>query len=483
MVGLTAASSVNARTLDHHLLSGIAWTAVGKWSSQVLSWASLLVVARLLSPSDFGLVGMAAIYLGLVQNLSEFGFGSAIIALPDLTGEQVAQLNTMAVLCGVAGFGLSCAVALPLGEFFHSRQLPAVVAAMASTFLLLGFRTVPCSLLQKEMRFRLLSIMEAIPAGVQALSTLAFAALGLHYWALVLGNIVNAAAATALSLAWRPHAFAGPRLESIRQALRFSRHLLVGRLAWYGYSNADFLAAGRLLGQASLGAYILAWNFSILILDQTTVLVGRITPTFFSAVQTEQATLRRYLGNLTGGLALITFPATIGLGLVAPEFVRITLGPRWEGVVVPLRLLAFSASFRSVTTLLSQVLTVLGETSFLMWNNILGLVLLPTAFFIGSRWGTAGIAWAWILGYPFVALPLYWRTFRGINMPLREYFAAIRAPLNACAALVATVAPLRWALSSRGRPEIRFGLEVLAGATAYVLMMNFHRNRNAFFRG
>ena len=478
------ASFVEAGRLDHHLLGGLAWTAAGKWSSQILYWASLLAVARLLSPSDFGLVGMAAIYLGLVQTFSEFGFGLAIITLQDLTDEQVEQINAMALLFGVVGFGLSCAVARPLGTFFHSRQLPAVVVAMGTTFVLSGFRTVPYSLLQKEMRFKLLSIMETSQAVAQALSTLAFAALGLHYWALVLGNIVNAATATALPFSWRPRGFARPRLESMRQALRFSRHLMVARLAWYGYSNADFLVAGRTLGEAPLGAYVLAWNFANVILDQTTALVGRITPAFFSAVQTEHAALRRYLRSLTEGLALVTFPATIGLGLVAPEFVRITLGPKWEGVVTPLRLLTFYASFRSITTLLGQVLTVLGETSFIMWNNISALVLLPTAFLIGSRWGTAGIAWAWILGYPFVALPLYWRTFRGINMQVREYFGAIRAPLNACAALAAAVVVLRWALNSRGLPAIRFSLEVLAGATAYVLiMMTFYRNRIAVFWG
>jgi teichuronic acid exporter len=484
MLPSAAASSMNAGRLDLRLLGGIAWTATGKWSGQILNWASLLVVARILVPSDFGLVGMAAIYLGLVQTFSEFGVGSAIIALRDLTGEQVAQLNAMALLFGVAGFGLSCAAARPLGVFFHSPQLPAVVVAMGSTFVFLGFRTVPCSLLQREMRFKLLSTMEATQAIAQALGTVAFAAVGFHYWALVLGNIVNAATGAALPLVWRPHRFAWPRFESIRQALRFSWHLLVARLAWYGYSNADFLVAGRLLGSASLGAYLLAWNLANIILDQTSALVSRITPAFFSAVQTEHAALRRYLRNLTGGLALVTFPATIGLGLVAPEFVRLALGPKWEGVVAPLRLLAFCMSFRSITALLGQVLTVVGETSFVMWNNLAALVLLPAAFFIGSRWGTAGIAWGWILAYPIVVLPLYWRTFRRINIQLREYFATIRAPLNGCAAMAAIVVLLRWALDSRGLQVIRFGLEVLVGATAYVLtVIAFDRNRIAVFWG
>src|SRR3989440_12260898 len=111
---------VEARALDRSLVRGVAWTARAKWASQALSWISWLIVARLLSPEDYGLVGMAAIYLGLITLLSEFGLGTAVLAVRELSVGQLGQLNGLAVLLGLAGLLTSCAVAIPLGRFFHA---------------------------------------------------------------------------------------------------------------------------------------------------------------------------------------------------------------------------------------------------------------------------------------------------------------------------------------------------------------------------
>ena len=122
----TPASSVPIDTvvMDKHLMGGIAWTAAAKWSSQILTWLCLLIVARLLVPSDFGIVGVAGVYLGLVAVFSEFGFGSAIITLRDLTVDEIAQINTFSAISGTIGFLVSCALATPIGWFFRSPELP-----------------------------------------------------------------------------------------------------------------------------------------------------------------------------------------------------------------------------------------------------------------------------------------------------------------------------------------------------------------------
>src|SRR2546425_8629430 len=108
--------------------------------------------------------------------------------------------------------------------------------------------------------------------------------------------------------------------------MTFSRHIIVGRLAWYVYSNADFLVAGRILGKVALGLYEVGWNLANVPIEKITSLVGQVTPAVFSAVQRDHAALRRYLLRVTEGLALITFPASLGLALVAPDFVLLTLG-------------------------------------------------------------------------------------------------------------------------------------------------------------
>lgn len=474
---------MDAATMDKHLAEGIAWTAGAKWSSQILSWASMLIVARVLLPSDFGLVGMAVVYLSFMEKFSEFGFGSAVITLRDLTDDQIRQINTFSVLLGAAGFAVSCGAAIPLAWFFRTPRLAAVVVAMSTAFVMAGFRTVSYSLLQRDLRFRLLSILETVTALAQALGTLALALFGFGYWALVLGTILGAAVSTGLNVAWCPRGFARPRFGSIRHALKFSWQILIARLAWNFYSDADFLVAGRVLGTAPLGAYTFAWNLATMPVEKVSTLVGRVTPAFFSAVQTECAALRRYLRAITEVLALITLPATLGLALTAREFVTLVLGRKWLGAIAPLQLLAVYASFRSLTTLLPQVLTAVQETRFVMRNTLAAALLLPTAFYVGSRWGTAGIAWAWIIAYPFIAVPLYQRTFRLIGMSLTEYLAAVRPAMEGSIAMVVLVGVLKWASPSEWPLYLRFGLEVLSGALVYLLYVSgFHSDRIRAFK-
>ena len=120
----------------------------------------------------------------------------------------------------------------------------------------------------------------------------------------------------------------------------------MARISFSLYSDADFLVAGRVLGATALGAYTFAWNLATLPVEKVTVLVGQVTPAVFSANQADLGGLQRYLLTLTEGIALVTFPVTIGLGLLAPEFVALVLGERWSGVAAPLEVLAFYGSIR-----------------------------------------------------------------------------------------------------------------------------------------
>jgi O-antigen/teichoic acid export membrane protein len=468
-----AASSVPIDTvvMDKQLVGGIAWTAAAKWSSQILTWLCLLIVARLLTPSDFGIVGVAGVYLGLVAVFSEFGFGSAVITLRDLTVDEIAQINTFSAIAGAIGFIVSCALAAPIGWFFRALALPAVIVVMSTNFLIAGFRTVPSSLLQREFKFKRLSLIDTIAAVTQSLCVLLLAWKGAAYWSLALGSVIATLVSTTLNVISRPSGFARPRLKSIAHALNFSWRVLVARLSWSLYSDADFVVAGRVLGATALGAYTFAWNLATLPVEKVTGLVGQVTPAFFSANQADLGGLRRYLLTLTEGIALITFPVTIGLGLLAPDFVSLALGERWSGVVAPLQVLAFYGSIRSVSALLGPLLTAMRETRFLMWINVVAVILMPSAFYFGSRWGPAGIAWGWIFAYPLVALPLYVRTFRRIGMSVPKYLVALRPALDGSLSMVLAVNVLKWTIPAGWPLYIRFAMEVTGGAAAYLIVL------------
>jgi O-antigen/teichoic acid export membrane protein len=470
-------STPDLRNLDKILVRGVAWTAAAKWLTQLFTWGTTVVVARLLLPSDYGLVGMAAIYINLFTLFSEFGIGTAVVTLQDLTDDQVSQLNTLSLFVGFIGFLASVAAAIPLGKFFHAPNLPLVVGVLSGGFIVSSIRTVPYSLLQKELRFKLLAVIEGMQGIVQALVTLLLAFRGFGYWALVLGILSFSVTPTALVLIWRRQGFAFPKFSSIRKAVHYSRHILIGRLCWASFNDSDFIVAGRVLGQAPLGVYTLAWTLAHTPLEKLTTLVNRVTPSVFATIQADPDALRRYLRNITGVMALFIFPATIGMALVAPEFVPLVLGPKWIGVVLPLQVLVLHALVRSNVILLTPLLNVIGEERLVMWNSVVAMIILPISFYIGSRWGTVGVAAGWVVVYPVTQIPLFSRIFRRIHLPRSEYLASMWPALSGCAAMSIAIAVLK-SVSSDSLPLYgRLVAEILLGVLAYgMALLLFHRN-------
>jgi PST family polysaccharide transporter len=477
--------AASAARLDRSLVHGIAWTAALKWVSQVLSWASTIIIARLLTPSDYGLVGMATVYIGLVQLVNEFGLGAAIVQQRDLTRDQLARLGGLSLLLGVVLTLLSLAMAGVIARFFGEPAVRWVVMALSVTFFTTAFQVLPRALLNRDLRFPRLALLDGTEAVAITIGTLACAVLGLGYWALVLGNIGGRLVATGLAVSWRPHPLAWPRdLRSLTREITFGGHVVVSRVAWYAYNNADAAVVGRLLGSAALGAYSIGWTIASIPVDRVSAMVMRVTPGVFSAVQHDLAALRRYVLGISEGLALVTFPASVGLALVADDFVAVVLGQKWIAAVMPLRLLALYGGFRSLTTLLPQVLFTVGQSRRSMQFNLLAAVVLPLAFIVGSRWGPAGVAAGWVVAYPLVVIPFFYRAaFRALELPTRDYFRALWPATSATLAMTAVVLAAEVALAGRLAPVPELAVLVLGGAATYGATLWWrHRRRLEAFR-
>ena len=470
-------AEVEPNSLDRSMVRAVAWNAAAKWVTQALSWASTIIVARLLTPSDYGLVGMAGVYLSLAALIGQAGIGDAILALRDLTRRQIAELNTVALLIGAALVGVSYGVAGPLATFFSSPQLRLVVIVAGSTYIINSLQVVPSALLQKELRFKLLSILESVRTLIQVLVTIGLALLGFGYWSLVYGTVVGSVATTLLMLFARPHPFAWPTFRALGRELRFSGHLMISGAAWYLYTEADFLVAGRVLGAAPLGDYTVAWNISSAPIEKIGNLITRVTPAFFAAVKHDLPELRRYVLRLTEILSYVTVPASIGIALLADLIVPVVLGPKWMGVIGPLRLLGIFVAYRSLNTIITKVLTVVGDTSFVMWTTFAAAVIMPVSFFVGSRWGTNGIAAAWVVMYPVITIPVYWRMFRRIGMTAGEYFSSVLPAVHASLLMAAVVLFSRWTSSALSSP-LRLVLLVIVGVLTYgAALLLFYRQR------
>lgn len=475
-------SDQESTDLDKAMVQGFAWTAGLKWGAQILSWAATLIVARILTPEDYGLIGMAAVYFGLARMMSDVGLGTAVVTQQDLTEEQIAETNSLCVLLGVAAFLISCLASIPLATFFREPDLRWVVVVMSVSFLMSGFQTVPKALLQRDLKFRLLGIIEGLQITLQSGSMVVLAILGLGYWTLVLGAVIGAFVATGLLLVKGRHSFERPSYSSLKSELSFGWHVLMTRLSWYVISNSDFLIAGRVLGRASLGAYSIAWTLATIPLERINEIVSRVTYPVFSAVQKDRAALRRYLLVLTEGLSFLIWPLACGLALVANEFVLVVLGQKWEAAITPLRILALSTTFRAVLPVIALIPFVIGGARLAMYVGFVTALIMPSAFYIFSRWGTDGIATAWLVVYPLTSLFMIGWVFKKIEVAPSRYFNAIWPALSSTLLMSGAVIAARAMLPPTWSLASKLALEVLTGAVTYFAAAALHWKRLSHLR-
>jgi PST family polysaccharide transporter len=471
-----AATVRDSRALDRSIVHSVAWRGGAKLTVQVLSWVATLAVARLLAPTDYGLMSMAGILVGAIQVFSDFGIGSTVVVLRELPQRSLAQLNGLAVLVGSSACAMSMATAPLVARFFESPRLVSIVTASSLAFLVTSFRVVPTALLTRDMHFKRLAVIEAGASVVQMVTLVSGALMGLGVWALVAGPLVAQSLTSVVVCAHRPVAVSRPRRADLLGSMTFTRHQLTVSLLWYLCSSSDFLIAAKMLGEKSLGVYYVAWNLSKAVPEKVAGLIVAVVPAYFSAIQDDVAELRRYLLRLTEVMALVTFPALVGIALLADLIEADLLGGRWTGLAGPLRILALQSVLSSIAQLPVRVLTVRRDTRFLVRTDLVLTATLIPAFLVGSHWGPTGIAIAWIAVAPAFQLIVMRRTCGAIGLPGRRYFGALWPAASMTVAMAVTVALVRSVGTMAG--PVRLPAAVCVGACAYAAAgWILHRDR------
>jgi PST family polysaccharide transporter len=323
-------------------------------------------------------------------------------------------------------------------------------------------------MLQKEMRFKFLALVEGLQMLIQAISVVGFALLGFSYWTLVFGSLVGTVFATVCLMGARPHAFAIPRLNQLRHVLTYSWDVVGSRMLWYLYTVSDAFIVGRLLGQAALGAYSFGLSLANVAVEKVAGMSYQVTSSLFGAVQHDHAALRRYVLILTEGFAVVSFPLTIGLALVADELVRVVFGEKWLPMIPPMQILALSASYRSVANIPTQVLFATKDSRPSLWNSAICVAVLPAAFLVGSQWGTVGIAMVWALVHPPLNYRLSAYVFRSIGLSHGEYWRSFIPASLASLAMMLAVVGIKFSMPSDWSLPVRLGTEVCLGGIAYI---------------
>ena len=457
---------------------GVAWSGLARTISQTIAWASTLYVARYLSASDYGLFGLAMLYLAFLQLVADLGLGTAVLANRHLTDDDLPQINGLARFGGATGMLLVAVTAPLLGMFFRAPQLPMLLVALSPTFFINSLRTVPQTLLQREFRFKWLAILDATQGMMLAALNITLARAGFGYWTLAIAAIVSSVVNTSVVLLRRPVAAQWPRLARLRPLLSFSTQVVLQRIAWYISSNADFVVAGRVLGKGSAGEYMLAWNFANAPLERVGNLILSVSPSVLGAARGNLAALRRHVLQATQMIAWMVFPMCVGMALVARPFITHFLGVQWEPSIRPMQMLAAYTAVRSLVPLFGQVLLVVGEEHYATRLMFINIVVMTTSFLVGAfLFGVNGIAAAYLIAHPFVASAYVARALSRIEFSKAEFFREGIVPPMVCTIVMALgVTVVRYL--AVGMP-LGVGLlaQVIAGAVCYIAasIALFHR--------
>jgi PST family polysaccharide transporter len=464
--------------LDRSLLLGIAWTGGMRWATQIIRWVVTFAIARVLTPADYGVFGMAMVFHQFVGTVQDVGLQDAIIRQRDLTDDEIARLSGLSLLYGVAFAALSVALAGPIASFYREPSVRWILIVLAPVTILNALQIPPRAMLARELRFGSIAWIDGVAGVSLPLATLGFALAGAGYHALAYAALTSELLTTVAAFAISPRRVALPRRASrLRAPSLLGLHVALHRVAVYAYSNADFAIISFTLGKVALGAYTFAWAIATIPVDRVSALVAEVVPGIFAAVQHDIAALRRYWIGTTEGLAFFILPVAGGLAVAADDIVLVALGDQWRGAIMPLRFLAVYGAIRSLALMLSPVLIATGHARRNLDRTLIAVVLMPILFFIGSRWGLTGVAAGWIVGYPLASLPAYLLTLRLLQMTPGDYLRAIWPALSATLVMVVTVALVR--LVAAEWPLVaRFALEVTVGAATYAGLVFFqHRGR------
>jgi len=459
-------------SLRTRVASSIFWVAWSRGVLQIISFATTLLVARILVPADYGVMAIASMWTGTAAVLTEMGLGSAIIQFQDLDRRDIDTCFWITMTLAVVSWAVLSFGASSIADWFAVPRIAAVLPVLGLLLPLSGCSVVSDSLLRKRLALDRVSQAEMLGAAVGLPVTLICALAGWGVWALVSGAVAGPAVRSIATFAfapWRPGLrIGGPRA---REMLHFSLATLgIKMLAGYR-SVADIFVIGKLTDQVTLGLYSMAKELALLPGSKLSTVVNILSAPMMAELQTNIDAMRAAFYRALRLTAAIALPTSAGIALVADEMVMVLLGLKWSPAIPLLRLLCLYAAVRSIDVLLPPVLFARRRQRFLFWYCVAQLIAVSAAAVAGALWaGPAGVVLCSTPVYCAVMAVMAKEALAEVKGSFIEIWSEI-APIFAAAAAMAGVVILLRELFLAGRPDSPwFSLVLLsaAGAATYV---------------
>lgn len=438
-------SSEGNMNLKIKTVQGIGWSGISKILHLLFQFGVTAILARLLTPNDFGLLALVAVFTNFVMIFRDFGLTAAIIQRKGITEEHLSSCFWINILAGFLLTLILIFLAPLISHFYGEARLVHIIMILASNFFISSFGVVKIALFTKEMNFKSLVIVEISAVAISGAVAVVLAFSGFGVWSLVwqqiLSNIVRIFFLWIFSN-WKPKFMF--KWYHVKELLGFGLNLTGSNFVNYFKRNLDNLLIGRFLGSTPLGFYNLAYRLLLFPLSNISSMIGRVMFPSLSVIQNDKNKVCSAYIKATRYIAVITFPLMIGLFVVAPQFIRVIFGLQWERSIFLVQVLAIVSLNQSIASTVGWIYQSQGRTDIMFQWGIFSTIIVTIGFVIGLRWDIEGMAVAYALTIFLLTYPGYTICFRLINLKFSYFIVQFKSIFLAAIGMGSIVFILRY---------------------------------------
>lgn len=409
--------------LKRKSVRGALWTFAAQGVKLLCQFASVVALARLLCPEDYGLVGMAAVFTNFIFVIKDLGLSQAAVQKKVLLPEESCALFWINVIVAAGLALVCCAIAPAVSNFYGESRLTNIILLSSISYVILGFSSQHSALLRRQMRMKELAYADIVAKVLALFVGIGCAVAGLNYWSLVWMTIANAAATTALLWhysRWRPTRVS---LRHGGECLRFGLDVAAFNIVNFFSRNIDTMLIGKYHPVATVGLYNKAHQAIMFPIQHIRGPILQVANPALARLQDQPVRFRSYFKKMVNALAVVSMlPVAITIPY-AEEFVLVFLGPKWINAAPVLMLLSISALIQPSASVRGTVMLAVGRSRSYFYWGLINALLTVAGFAVAAPYGIEEMAIAYAIVNYGILVPSW--IFAAYKTPVRwfDYFA------------------------------------------------------------
>lgn len=453
-------------------MNGGKWITLSTVISTLFQFTQVAILARLLSPSDFGIVSVSNLIIAFFQIFANLGFSNSIIYKQESDRQVLSTLYLLNLIVGVVIFVVIYFSTPYIISFYHEPKLERVVKLASYYFLIVYFGQLYLFLLEKELRFRSVAIIDIVGTVVGSGVTITLAYSGYEELSLIIGSLVMQTIRTGLLILFGMKFFIPTwffNLRDVNEHLRFGLFNLGDGLLGFIQSNADSIFIGGMLGVKLLGYYTIAFQLAIFPIGKLNPIILQVAYPILAKMKDNTANLKQSYLKILDFISYCNLPLLAGLYITAESVVPLFYGPGWEKTIELIRIFVFVGAFSSLSHPLFTLAFTKGKPNLLFYLNLGTLfVKLPLVYLFGTYYGVTGIAVAFVLA-TFLNLVVNFMIVQYlIGDFMGSFLRNLAKPLVFCLIMVGVVAVYKTVVGYSGLPNTV--AEIILGGTTYAVL-------------